>query len=295
MDHANSYDGKLSKFKEKSANPTGPCVLRSSKSPLFIFPKGFAPDSDFGWASQSFAQLFYRQWKTRKNEFKTPALEDTPSKAKDESTDKQLQSLVGDVVGLWNKRKDVPKVTCTPDPQTGNIAIKTQNGDLAIGTIGFRGDLFGRYQDNNVLSAGYSVDNKSKIKQYVRDRNGTLVPRFVYRAIKTVTSGKVIDSSLVKALKEDGEYPEGALVQDKKTNKIKADEHANGDLAAHVLGRKPSLWLSYTTIPSGATNAQGNKFGNLYLMVDLWQVQQTQDWIFFYLGCREGVDRKSVV
>jgi hypothetical protein len=274
MDHSSTDISKI----------TGVVALKSAKSFLFLFPANFDPASEIAWISQAFAEMFYQDCKQLKQYLIKEKIA--------EPTESDLTKLVERVIVTWNKQNSYYELSATPNIATREIDIQLRGANLAIGTIGFRDDLFNLHQQHGVLSARHSINDRSKIKQYVRDSHGVLVPRFVYRAIKTISKISEMTDSEVKQLTAGGDFADGAVL-DTKSGRVGIMKKATDIISEHVGGKKPSAFISYTTIASGATNPQGQKFGNVYLMVDLAVVQQTQGWQFYFLGCRDRPNRFS--
>jgi hypothetical protein len=133
--------------------------------------------------------------------------------------------------------------------------------------------------DNNPKQLIVTIDEGESSKEFVLDRIGQLVPRYVYRGISDYNIAELEQEGFIyptfdspiprsdkygKGLKKKfGEETSttGSGISD---NKIEATKEM-----LHVEGKKPSEFLSTTLQPEGTVNPEGQSFGSSRYRIDL--------------------------
>ncbi|MDP1533961.1 MAG: hypothetical protein Q8L92_10320, partial [Rubrivivax sp.] len=159
---------------------------------------------------------------------------------------------------------------------------------IGIGTVVRRGQLTG-----DLLLKARAVKGNGSLCEYITDTQGTILKRFVYRAVGndpefalTILRNVGIFASGVKQDTLQRKNAGGiAFKEIPAQKKQKGVTHVKSE---HVMGWKPSIFISFTTIKSGASNPKGDAFGKISVQIDL-MVLKNQGIPFTFLGSLEGV------
>lgn len=247
-------------------------LLSSNDRYCFAISKKINPDYD--WLANSFGITFYTLWKQRKT---------LNIKSGGTAGMGDLHSLVVSAVGQFKKENPYYNVYFIEIKQGYSILCD----EFALGLV----QPIGNFTSD--LLPCFNIQGKGNNRQeYVYDSNGTVVKRFVFRAV-----GNDADVP-IKIFTNSGIYASGVNSQTlteknggltyKKLGAAGKGAHAPTDsMSDHVMGWKPSIYLSFTTIRTGASNPKGEAFGKISVMIDLMVLKQ-RGIPFTYLGSAEG-------
>ena len=243
-------------------------LLRSTDRYRFAVAKAMRNDES-SWLAERFGEHFYVQWKICKDRF-------TKSKGAVELG--SLESVVKSAVVSCNKEN--------PHYTLQFVALRGAY-DIVCNGVGL-GTVLQSSQLTDPLLNEIVILKANKVCEYVRDSQGTVVNRYVYRAVGNDT-GKAL------GYRQSGMYASGVADATRKTDyyaytEVKATKGSKAvtrSMAEHVMGWKPSMFLSFTTIAKGASNPKGDAFGDVIVKIDLMELK-TRGITFTYLGTKEG-------
>ena len=254
-------------------SPTATTVLLNTNE-RYCFAIAKSLSSDYLWIAEMFGNVFYIEWKKRK---------DLNAKSGGQLGLGNLNTLVANTVGAFNKENRFTPVEFRE--LRGGYDI--YYGGIGIGTVVRRGALTG-----DILIEAVIIKKAGRHVDYVIDTQGTMIKRFVYRAV-----GNNEDYAL-KILCKEGVFATGVKQDSVKTKngggigfkEVDAQKKTKGVTrvkSEHVMGWKPSIFISFTTLREGARNPKGDMFGSVLLQIDL-KVLKDLGIPFVYFGGLEG-------
>lgn len=253
-------------------------VLKSSERCLFAISK-FLSD-DYRWVAEGFGAVFYAAWKKRKDE---------NAKSKGQLGLGQLDTLVGGAVHEFKKSYGAPQLTCQELRGAWDISYD----GVPIGTVLRRSDIA-----PDLLIEIRGVKGPGNLCEYVTDSQGTMLNRYVYRAVGN-DAAWAIKVLLKSGIVASGFEPDSIKQKTaggfscKEIDAVKGQKKVTYSKSEHIMGWKPSSFISFTTIKSGASNPKGDAFGKVSVMIDL-KVLKDMGIVFTYFGTWEGVRTLAV-
>ena len=251
---------------EQPDNRGDKLLIKSTDHYCFAVSQVLMASND-AWLAEAFGAVFYAEWKRVKRDFALASAKGGKAALG------ELEPLVRSAVHLFNKQNLKYQVTFV----LANQRYTVQWGQVQLGTVQRRGAL-----DDQLLTQTIIVKGYGRGKELVRDSGGAMIARFVYRAIGD-------DVAVGVACSESGMSADGVTSFDAGKNPLayKAAKAATRSLAEHVGGKKPSVYLSFTTLEEGARNPQGKSFGSVQVKIDLLVLKQ-RGVSFYYMGGAEG-------
>jgi hypothetical protein len=244
-------------------------LLKSTDRYCFAVAKA-ARSHDLYWLAERFGEHFYIQWKKCKDQF-------VKSEGKGELG--TLESIVKSAVVGCNKENGYYSLKFVELRGAFDIFC----GEFPLGTVCRTGQL-----TDPILAGAVVLKAHNKVCEYIRDTQGTIVNRYVYRAVGNDPQAALayrntgmFASGVSTATPKDGYF---AFTEVKASKGSKAVTRA---MAEHVMGWKPSMFLSFTTIAKGASNPKGDAFGEVIVKIDLLELKN-RGIEFTYLGTKEG-------
>lgn len=248
-------------------------VLNSGDRYCFAISKFLS--LDYMWMAEGFGAAFYIEWKKRK---------DQNAKSQGKLGLGPLESLVKSATGAFNKMNSYTPLTF----QELRGAYDILCDGIGIGTVLRRGQMTG-----DLLLEARVVKGNGTLCEYIADTQGTILKRFVYRAVGNdpkfaletlrtcgIFASGVDDGTVVRKHAGGIAFKEiAAQKKQKGVTRMKSE---------HVMGWKPSIFISFTTLGSGASNPKGDAFGKVSVQIDL-KVLKDQGIPFTFLGSLEGV------
>lgn len=238
-------------------------LLRSTDCYRFVVANT-ANTHDFYWLAVEFGGIFHGFWKKRKDDW---------TKAGGKSELGKLEPIVSAAVYECNKRHSSYPVKF--EYKTG--VYKIRHDKHLLGTVCTASQL-----TDHLLAQCVVLKANSKVCEYIRDSEGTIVRRFVYRAVDDY------NKALACTHHAAGMFATGIDPATRKVNK-QGKKRPVRKMSEHVMGKKPSIFLSFTTLEKGAANPHGELFGDVMVKIDLAELK-TQGIPFTYLGSKEGQD-----
>jgi hypothetical protein len=244
-------------------------LLKSTDRYRFAVAKAIQ-SHDLYWLAQRFGELFYVEWKNCKDTFKNSGGKEMRS----------LEFVVKSAIANCNKENGSYYPLRFVELRGAYDIFCEQ---FPLGTV-----VRSEQLTDELLRQCVVLKANNKVSEYVRDSEGTIVNRYVYRAVGDKT-GPALEyrTTGMKASGVDTMTQKTGYYQFSEIKSQKGSKAVTRSMSEHVMGWKPSMYLSFTTLAKGASNPKGDAFGKVIVKIDLLALKAA-GIRFTYLGTKEG-------